>query len=237
MPKISYLKNLSRTLRAPFHRQWSFRRLRKYHEERRSVPELVNWALTFGGSGFLTIHTVQKHSEILALAQEVAQLKPRIILEIGTARAGTLLIWAGLASDRVLTCDLFHSPAQRPLLEALPPRDSGCQVSLLTGDSHTPGFKQRVASALGKEKVDFLFIDGDHTEAGVEQDYEDYKEFVCPGGLIAFHDIVAKQAIPTNQVYPFWERVKQSRDYKEFVDDREQTGFGIGLLRVPSTSS
>lgn len=193
--------------------------------------------MTFGGSGFLTIHTVQKHSEILALAQEVAQLKPRIILEIGTARAGTLLIWAGLASDRVLTCDLFHSPAQRPLLEALPPRDSGCQVSLLTGDSHTPEFKQRIASALGSEKVDFLFIDGDHTEAGVEQDYEDYKEFVRPGGLIAFHDIVAKQAIPTNQVYPFWERVKQSRDYEEFIDDREQTGFGIGLLRVPSTSS
>jgi len=193
--------------------------------------------MTFGGSGFLTIHTVQKHSEILALAQEVAQLKPRIILEIGTARAGTLLIWAGLASDRVLTCDLFHSPAQRPLLEALPPRDSGCQVSLLTGDSHTPEFKQRIASALGSEKVDFLFIDGDHTEAGVEQDYEDYKEFVCPGGLIAFHDIVAKQAIPTNQVYPFWERVKQSRDYEEFIDDREQTGFGIGLLRVPPTSS
>lgn len=193
--------------------------------------------MTFGGSGFLTIHTVQKHSEILALAQEVAELKPRIILEIGTARAGTLLIWAGLASDRVLTCDLFHSPAQRPLLEALPPRDSGCQVSLLTGDSHTPEFKQRVASALGREKVDFLFIDGDHTEAGVEQDYEDYKEFVRPGGLIAFHDIVAKQAIPTNQVYPFWERVKQGSDYKEFIDDLEQTGFGIGLLRVPLSSS
>jgi predicted O-methyltransferase YrrM len=193
--------------------------------------------MTFGGSGFLTIHTVQKHSEILALAQEVAELKPRIILEIGTARAGTLLIWTGLASDRVLTCDLFHSPAQIPLLEALPPPDSDCQVSLLTGDSHTPEFKQRIASALGSEKVDFLFIDGDHTEAGVEQDYEDYKEFVRPGGLIAFHDIVAKQAIPTNQVYPFWERVKQSRDYEEFIDDREQTGFGIGLLRVPPTSS
>jgi len=237
MPKTGLLKTLSRTLRIPFNRRWAFRRLREYHEEGRTVPETVDWALSFGGSGYLTIHTVQKRSEILALAQEVAQLKPRTILEIGTARAGTLLIWSGLASHRVVTCDLFHSPAQRPLLEALPPRGSSCQVSLLTGDSHTSEFKQRVASALGGDKVDFLFIDGDHTEVGVERDYEDYKEFVRPGGLIAFHDIVEKQAIPTNQVYPFWERVKQSCDYTEFIDDREQTGFGIGLLRVPSNLS
>lgn len=237
MPKTTLLKTISRTLRIPFNRRSALRRLRTYHQEPRSVPETVDWAMGFGGSGYFTIHTVQKRSEILALAQEVAELKPRTILEIGTARAGTLLIWAGLASHRVVTCDLFHSSIQKPLLMALPPRNSNCQVVLLTGDSHTSHFRQRVADALGGEKVDFLFIDGDHTEVGVEQDYEDYKEFVRPGGLIAFHDIVEAQAIPTNEVYPFWERVKQGRDYKEFVDDKGQTGFGIGTLRVPADLS
>jgi hypothetical protein len=78
-----------------------------------------------------------------------------------------------------------------------------------------------------------MFIDGDHTESGVEADYNDYKEFVRPGGLIAFHDIVEKQPFTTNQVYPFWQRVKVGADVQEFVSDPNQCGFGIGLLRVP----
>jgi predicted O-methyltransferase YrrM len=36
--------------------------------------------------------------------------------------------------------------------------------------------------------IDFLFIDGDHSEAGVNQDWEEWHRFVVPGGVVAFHD-------------------------------------------------
>lgn len=36
--------------------------------------------------------------------------------------------------------------------------------------------------------IDFLFIDGDHSEAGVNQDWENWHRFVVPGGVVAFHD-------------------------------------------------
>lgn len=36
--------------------------------------------------------------------------------------------------------------------------------------------------------VDFLFIDGDHSESAVRKDWDDWKEFVIPGGIVAFHD-------------------------------------------------
>ena len=39
------------------------------------------------------------------------------------------------------------------------------------------------------EKLDFLFIDGDHSYDGVKADFEMYAPMVRPGGLIAFHDI------------------------------------------------
>ena len=81
--------------------------------------------------------------------------------------------------------------------------------------------------------MDFLFIDGDHTEQGVTADYHDYKEFVRPGGLIAFHDIVELQPLPTNQVYHLWKRLKQVAQVEEFVNDPNQRGFGIGVLHVP----
>ena len=68
-----------------------------------------------------------------------------------------------------------------------------------------------VGSAAGEPQVkiewdsgpddDFLFIDGDHT--GVGRDYEMYRDLVRPGGLIAFHDIVADQPVEGNQVHRF----------------------------------
>jgi cephalosporin hydroxylase len=226
------LKELSRTLRIPFSRFLAFRRLKQYHARPRSLEETVDWAMSFGRYGYLTIHTLQKRSEIVALAKAVAALKPKIVLEIGTARGGTLLIWSSLASERVVTCDLVHRDAQRALFKALPLPGSACQVELLTGNSHEPAFKQRVAQALNGEKVDFLFIDGDHTVEGVKADYNDYKEFVRRGGLIAFHDIVENQPLPDNEVYHFWKQVKQGKTTEEFVDHPQQCGFGIGIIRV-----
>lgn len=226
------LKELSRTLRIPFSRWLAFRRLKQYHAQPRSLEETVDWAINFGRYGYFTIHTLQKRSEIISLAKAVAALKPKIILEIGTARGGTLLIWSSLASQKVVSCDLVHRIPQKPLFEALPPPGSTCHVQLLTGNSHEAAFKQRVAQVLNGEKADFLFIDGDHTEAGVERDYNDYKEFVRPGGIVAFHDIIENQPLPDNQVYHFWKKVKQGKAVEEFVNDPKQCGFGIGIIRV-----
>lgn len=230
------LKELSRTLRIPFNRLFAFQRLKQYHAKPRSLEETVDWAMNFGRYGYFTISTLQMRSEILALANAVADLKPRVILEIGTARGGTLLIWSSLASEKVITCDLVHREPQKPLLEALPPTNSTCQVKLLTGNSHASDFKQRVAAELGGQQVDFLFIDGDHTVEGVRADYEDYREFVRPGGIIAFHDIVENQPFATNQVHQFWQQVKHDAEHKEWIDNPNQCGFGIGILRIADTT-
>lgn len=227
------LKEISRTLRIPFSRYLAFRRLKEYHAQPRSLEDTVDWAINFGRYGYFTIHTLQKRSEIIALARTVAALKPKIILEIGTARGGTLLIWSSLASQKVISCDLVHRAPQKSLFEALPPPGSTCKVTLLTGNSHDAAFKQRVAQALNGQKADFIFIDGDHTESGVTADYNDYKEFVRPGGIIAFHDIVESQPLATNQVYHLWKKIKPTAVTEEFVNDPKQCGFGIGIVRIP----
>lgn len=228
-----FFKSLSRQLRQPFNDLYARRRLKEYHSKQRSLEEVVDWAMNFGGGGYMTVRTLQIPAEITQLAKAVQAIKPKIIVEIGTARGGTLLIWSYLASKRVITCDLNDMSLQRPLFSQFPPPGSNCQVTLLSGNSHEASFKARLAQELNGEKADFMFIDGDHTESGVEADYNDYKEFVRPGGLIAFHDIVEKQPFTTNQVYPFWQRVKVGADVQEFVADPNQCGFGIGLLRVP----
>ena len=230
---MKLLKELSRILRLPFNRNFALRRLKEYHARPRSLEETVDWAMNFGGGGYMTIKSLQIRSEITRLARAVTALKPKIILEIGTARGGTALIWSSIASEEVISCDLEHRAAQKPLLESLTPPGSQCKVTLLTGDSHDAAFKQRLVRELGGRKVDFLFIDGDHTESGVTQDYNDYKEFVRAGGVIAFHDIVESQPLPTNQVYHLWKTIKPKAITEEFVNDPKQCGFGIGIVRIP----
>ena len=55
---------------------------------------LIDWAMQFPSKGYMRVCSIQQRSEIMSLANAVAELKPTNILEIGTARAGTLFIWS-----------------------------------------------------------------------------------------------------------------------------------------------
>lgn len=83
-------------------------------------------------------------------------------------------------------------------------------------------------------KLDFLFIDGDHTYEGVKKDFEDYSPFVKPGGLVVFHDIIISEHHHSRNVYvgEFWNELKSSGKYEtiEFIGDPEQNWAGIGIL-------
>lgn len=227
------LKHITRLLRVPFNRYSAFKKLKEFHEKKADIETLIDWAIKFPSSGYMKVSSIQIRSEIKSLARAVTELKPKNILEIGTARGGTLFIWANLASSKVISCDLEDASIKRSFYEAFPPNNSQCKVTHLDGDSHDNHFLKKVENELDGELVDFLFIDGDHTEVGVEADYKDYHHLVRSGGIIAFHDIVEKQAILTNQVYYFWKRIKLNTITEEFVNDPCQTGYGIGIIRVP----
>jgi predicted O-methyltransferase YrrM len=39
-----------------------------------------------------------------------------------------------------------------------------------------------------KKSIDLILIDGDHAEAAVERDWQEWSRFVRPGGTVIFHD-------------------------------------------------
>lgn len=46
------------------------------------------------------------------------------------------------------------------------------------------------ASAVGRSApYDVIFIDGDHSYAGVKRDFEACRTLLSPGGLLLFHDV------------------------------------------------
>jgi MMP 1-O-methyltransferase len=44
------------------------------------------------------------------------------------------------------------------------------------------------AAASWSEQVDLVFVDGDHSEAGCELDWNSWRDFVAIGGHVVFHD-------------------------------------------------
>jgi predicted O-methyltransferase YrrM len=180
----------------------------------------------------------QIRSEVTQLMQVVAKARPRRVLEIGSQGGGNLFLLAKFAAPdaKILSIDLnFSAPqlAAYPFLAA--PTQ---QLTCFKGDSSSPETLQRVKAWLGGDRLDFLFIDGDHSLAGVTADYRTYAPLVAPGGLIGFHDIVPdhttrygrKTIAVAGDVPVFWNQLKTTiAQYQEFVSDPEQDGAGIGL--------
>ncbi len=108
----------------------------------------------------------------------------------------------------------------------------GQKIFLIGGDSHDPKMLKKVKEILGGRKLDFLFIDGDHTYEGVRRDFEMYFPLVRKGGIIAFHDIVPHPPETGAEVDKFWNEIKNNYKYLERVKDWKQDWVGISVLYV-----
>jgi predicted O-methyltransferase YrrM len=183
--------------------------------------------------------TAQVRSELLQLAALVAGCRPRHVLEIGTCNGGSLLIFARLADPEatLITIDFpggrFGDEGQMLRPWVIPRlKEPGQKLHFLRLDSHLAATRDRVAGILGGEKLDLLFIDGDHSYEGVKQDFEMYSPFVKEGGIVAFHDILDHPAHPDAQVGRFWSEIKTHYRHQEFVENPAQGWAGIGVLFV-----
>lgn len=180
----------------------------------------------------------QVRSEITSLASLVKELKPKIVLEIGTAEGGTLFLFSRLVAPdaKIISIDLpggnfgggypewkislyksFSLPHQR--------------LYLLRENSHLISTQEHIKEIIGTTPVDFLFIDGDHTYEGVKKDFEMYSPLVKEGGVIAFHDIVVHPPEKNCDVHKFWEEIKKE-DSEEFIENPNQKWAGIGTYRL-----
>jgi autotransporter strand-loop-strand O-heptosyltransferase len=179
---------------------------------------------------------VQNHKEIFEAAEHFKSQGVKNFMEIGTDQGGSFAIWSKLSDDGIrISVDLPHGPFGRSDYDEYE-RDSylqslGSNVTTIWGSSHDESIKQQVSDILKGEKLDFLFIDGDHTYEGVKQDYIMYKEFVRPGGWIAFHDIKDTEfhRNANCRVDQFWNELKGNK--VEFLEELSPYG-GIGFIQV-----
>ncbi len=182
----------------------------------------------------------QDQKELTRFIERVGAEKPRVILEIGTARGGTLFLLSRAAdpSATIISLDLpggrfgggypaWKSAVFRRIVGA------GQTLHLIRGNSHEARSFDEVSRALAGRAVDVLFIDADHSYDGVKKDLLQYHSLVRPGGIIALHDILENRFDREIDVARFWNEIRDINSVEEIVSNHNQGQFGIGLIKAP----
>lgn len=195
------------------------------------------------GSGAALFCPLQDRKELGAFLEYAAAARPRTVLEIGRAWGGTLACLCSAAAPDALIISLdyhgsrFSGPLgfvmsgfwKRPLWKAS--AAPGQTLHTLTSDSHSPATFSAVSSILAGRPVDLLFIDGDHSYAGVKADHATYAKLLAPGGAVVFHDINTGPERFAGGVPEYWAEISKAGGSKEFVAGAPGECFGIGVLR------
>jgi cephalosporin hydroxylase len=148
------------------------------------LENLVDFVFNFKIDG-LNIIPAQIKKEILELLKILKKLNPKTILEIGTASGGTLFLFSQIASPDaiIISIDLpggkfggGYPLWKVPLYKSFAKDNQ--KIYLIRANSHDKKTLEKVKNILRNRKLDFLFIDGDHTYEGVKKDFEMYSKLV-----------------------------------------------------------
>jgi MMP 1-O-methyltransferase len=149
------------------------------------------------GHGLIPPRAMHSEAESATLA-ELAE-GGRAVVEIG--------VYEG--SSAVVLCNALEPEATLHLIDpfsenALRPGWRGTEAATMrvverAARNGGPRIQWHVArsqevAAAWDQKLDLVFIDGDHTEAGCRLDWDLWHRFVRPGGVVVFHD--ARQGQP-----------------------------------------
>ncbi len=179
------------------------------------------------------IGMTQVQEEIYEFAKLVLNSKVKNFLEIGTDRGGNFVLLCALSNKNGIKISIdipfgkfgennFDKQERNKIL-----LDCPGIISLFEIDSHSDIAFRKASDSLNGQKLDLLFIDGDHTYDGVKKDYEMFSPLVQEGGLIVFHDIVDSTYHNSSDcgVARFWKELDGEKI--EFIAGRTWGGIGV----------
>lgn len=217
----------------------SKRELRNLLSNSKDIEDVVDITEKYVGRGhYASIHAVQHRDEIIQLVKVVQEQNPETIVELGTDKGGTFFLWCRLLKQlkKIASIDLpdgrfggGYDSRRIKLYRYFLFDNANVSTLFLRNDSHEPETKAALVKWLKPDKIDFLYIDGDHTYSGVKQDFEMYSTLVRPGGIIAFHDIRTKGN--GHEVYRYWNDLKENFKYSEIIQNPSGS-MGIGILKI-----
>ena len=204
---------------------WMFsaskKRLQRYMDKEKSLEDVLSTCENYVGYWYYkTIRAYQIPYEIKTLLKEVKKNGASVILDIGTFDGGTLYLWTRfLEGQKIITIDLpfpYGYPSEKTKLFRL--FDPDKELHFMYGCSFSNETVNKVSKILKGDKIDFLFIDGDHSYEGARKDFEQYKPLMRDGGIIALHDIVSDRY----GVSKLWNEIRHKYVSKEIIAPKQE---------------
>ena len=203
------------------------------------LRDIIDIPNKYVGRGYYDrIHAEQDPQEIIELAKLVIELKPTVIVEIGTYKGGTLFIWSRLNpwAKKIISIDLpgglyggGYSDKRIKLYRHFCYDRKNTEMHFIRADSHLRSTFESLKKILNGQTIDFLYIDADHTYNSVKTDFDMYSQLMSPNGIIGFHDI--RNMKNDHQVMQFWDEIKNDYEYIEIVGENSKTGNGVIFWR------
>jgi Methyltransferase domain len=166
----------------------------------------------------------------------LAQLRPRLSIEIGTAEGGSLRRIAE-HSERAISFDLVEPEADVQSID---------NVELRTGDSHQLLRAELEDLAAQGETVDFVLVDGDHSAEGARRDMLDLlRSDAVESTVVLAHDTLNQEVRRGLEQVPYREFDKVAYVDLDFIGGyvprepplRGECWGGLGLVIVDGTGS
>jgi predicted O-methyltransferase YrrM len=173
--------------------------------------------------GLKAHQVIPELAELLGL---IASQQPEVYVEIGTYYGGgTWAVQQAVPNARLICIDNDSLDSGLSAKENL--RALGVKATVIEADSQDAGTLAKLRKLV--DRVDFLFIDGDHHEGPVRRDFALYSPLVGAGGVVALHDIHSRH--PDDHVGRLW---------AELLEGDRRTGEihagvgwgGVGLVWV-----
>lgn len=212
------------------------------HTPEEAVREIVE------GDVGKSVRPMQVTRELASFIGNVAAKSPKRVLEIGTARGGTLLLLCRFAADdaTIVSVDLpfgrngggypsWKQGFYRRFAKA------GQSLHLVRGNSHSPDTLMQVQSIFRGEPIDVIFIDADHSYEGVKADFFSYGALAASDGMIALHDVLPNLNDPSIDVNRFWHELESDQRLRTKLIaaslDQGHSGIGVVYLQGPLNKS
>lgn len=175
----------------------------------------------------------QVTAELEQAVELYLEKKPKCVLEIGVWYGGTLREWLRHAASNatVVAVDIDHRDPDA--YEDW--RKDDTTLVVLTGSSQDAAIQQQIAE---QGRYDWIFLDGEHGEYGVDADVGLALSVASPGAILLLHDIDPGGSQTTGPRAVFARLQLQGLETSTFVEPSEGTGYpksaahGIGVVHL-----
>jgi cephalosporin hydroxylase len=138
------------------------------------------------------IPIIRLPDDILVFQELVWDMNPKVIVEIGVARGGSVILSSSLLhlldnGGRVFGLDIDIRSHNRLAIEN---HRLSKNVTLIEGDSTSPQVISYLENQLGQDLIDILVLDSNHTHEHVYKELNSYSNLIRVGGYIVLPDTV-----------------------------------------------